>query len=306
MTCKHSLSLALPPQCNTLIREWLKEDLPSFDYAALAVGDKYIAAEIILKNISSHYNFIQIAGEPFIDILYHEIIGDGCKVIWSFPEKYIVSKNDLEANGQRLRLALIKGPAHKVLQGERLALNILARASGIATQATRATQIVASNSSCLQLAGTRKTTPGFRFIEKYALMMAGIQPHRQDLSQMIMLKDNHIEIAGGISQAFQNLKIFSNNFAIKVEVECHSVEEALEALDHGANIVMLDNQPVDGLEESINLIRQVHPKAMIEVSGGIDMDNLKSYSKVPGIDIISMGCLTTKYPFVDLSMYIVE
>lgn len=153
-----------------------------------------------------------------------------------------------------------------------------------------------------RIAGTRKTTPGFRLVEKYALIVGGCDPHRYDLSSMIMLKDNHVDIAGSITAAIRlvwPLKSFSQ----KIEVECRSLEDAMEALQAGADVAMLDNAGPEKAGQWALEIKKLYPHAIVEVSGGINESNVLQYNQ-PGIDVISMGSLTQDQQHIDFSLKI--
>lgn len=170
-------------QLRELACAWLKEDVPSFDFAGIVVGDGIEDAVIVCKK-----NGI-LAGIPFVDAIFKEL---GCDIEW------------LQQEGVSLfapiGVANIRGPAKLLLQGERVALNVLSRASGVATEAYKAKKIAESHKWRGEVAGTRKTTPGFRLVEKYGLLVGGASQHRNDLSSMVMLKDNHIWTAGDVRQ----------------------------------------------------------------------------------------------------------
>merc|ERR1712070_181277 len=134
----------------------------------------------------------------------------------------------------------VRGPARKILLGERTALNTLSRCSGVAATCADAVAIKRAQNWEGYVAGTRKTTPGFRIAEKYGLLVGGAATHRLDLSQMVMLKDNHIWASGSITQAVKDARVAAG-FSQKIEVECQSLQEAIEAAQAGADIVMLDN-----------------------------------------------------------------
>jgi nicotinate-nucleotide pyrophosphorylase (carboxylating) len=158
----------------------------------------------------------------------------------------------------------------------------------------------------IRLAGTRKTTPGFRIVEKYALLVGGCDPHRFDLSSMVMLKDNHVDLCGGnIQDAVKMIKSLCS-YSQRIEVECRSLEDAMAALEAGADVVMLDNAGVVLSCAWAEQIRRAYPKAIIEVSGGIDEIGINLYSqKGRSVDVISMGSLTQDMQHVDFSLCIV-
>ena len=197
-------------------------------------------------------------------------------------------------------VARVSGPACKLLQGERTALNILTRASGIATHARELRNEADRLGWKGEVAGTRKTTPGFRMVEKYALLVGGISTHRYDLSQMVMLKDNHIWSAGSITTAVTKART-AGGFSIKIEVECRSLAEATEAAKAGAEIVMLDNFEPDALDKAAKALKAAFPNVTIEASGGIRKDSLHKYC-FPAVDVVSLSSTTQGYGPVNFSL----
>lgn len=182
----HSSSLhhiLTPSSLRHMVREWLKEDTPSFDFAGFVVGEKEETAVILMKQAGV------FAGRPFVDAIFREL---DCNVQWHINEGDYVEPI--------ATIATVTGKVRHLLLGERVALNCVTRASGIATLARRVAEKAAGHGWKGEVAGTRKTTPGFRMVEKYALLVGGVSTHRYDLSSMIMLKDNHIWTAGSISQ----------------------------------------------------------------------------------------------------------
>lgn len=181
-------SLLQPVVLRRLAQVWLEEDTPSFDYGGHVVGEREETAVILAKSPGV------LAGVPFVDVVFTEL---GCTVEWLFPEGHNIVLND---QCQAITIARVYGKARHLLLGERVALNILARASGISSGAQRLRQIADMAGWKGRVAGTRKTTPGFRAVEKYALLVGGVDTHRYDLSSMVMLKDNHIWSSGNITQ----------------------------------------------------------------------------------------------------------
>lgn len=192
------------------------------------------------------------------------------------------------------------GPACKLLQGERTTLNILTRASGIATHARELSKETERLGWKGEVAGTRKTTPGFRMVEKYALLVGGISTHRYDLSQMVMLKDNHIWSAGSITTAVKKARK-AGGFSVKIEVECRSLAEATEAAEAGAEIVMLDNFEPAALSKTAQALKASFPGLTIEASGGIRKDTLPKYC-LPAVDVVSLSTTTQGYGTVNFSL----
>lgn len=174
-------SLLSPVQVKQLVEVWLKEDLPSFDVGGFIVGDCDTVANLYCKQ-----NCI-LAGVPFFTAVFELL---ECKVQWLFAEGTLIDKVPCI-------VAHVYGPARKILLGERPSLNCISRASGISTQVAKFVRLAKEFNWNGHLAGTRKTTPGFRMVEKYAVLVGGGDPHRYDLSSMVMLKDNHITACNG-------------------------------------------------------------------------------------------------------------
>jgi nicotinate-nucleotide pyrophosphorylase (carboxylating) len=185
-----------------------------------------------------------------------------------------------------------------------VALNTLARCSGIATQTNHLLKLLRSAGYKNTLAGTRKTTPGFRLPEKYAIMVGGADQHRHDLSSMTMLKDNHIWACGSITKAVHAAKA-TGGFAVKVEVECQTEEEAHEAISAGADVVMLDNFSPDGVKVAAqNLKEKWGRNALVEVSGGLTEENVNAFVS-DHVDVISTSSIHQGVKHVDFSLKIV-
>lgn len=203
----------------------------------------------------------------------------------------------------RSHLATVKGPCRFVLLGERVALNILARCSGVATAARSLKTRIEALRPGMILAGTRKTTPGFRLVEKYAMSVGGCDTHRMDLSSMIMLKDNHIQASGSIGSAVRAAKKVGG-FSLKVDVECSDADQADEAIEADADVVMLDNlEPCDAERISKALRDKWRGKRsfLLEISGGLTPSNIGNYV-LPSIDILSSSCIHQGVPHVDFSL----
>eukprot|EP00548_Thalassiothrix_antarctica_P003299 CAMPEP_0194133038 /NCGR_PEP_ID=MMETSP0152-20130528/3354_1 /TAXON_ID=1049557 /ORGANISM="Thalassiothrix antarctica, Strain L6-D1" /LENGTH=283 /DNA_ID=CAMNT_0038828267 /DNA_START=21 /DNA_END=869 /DNA_ORIENTATION=+ len=271
-------SLLLPQgQIKQLVEQWMQDDHPSFDVGGLVVGNSVKAARLLLKSPGV------FAGKPFFEAIFEQL---NCRIEWQ-PEA-IEGKYNNASGSNKICLAIIKGPVNNLLRGERTALNTLSRCSGVAT-ASRAARQAAGNWMGW-IAGTRKTTPGFRIVEKYGLLVGGVATHRLDLSQMVMLKDNHIWSAGSITSAVQ-LARQATGFSQKIEVECQSLEEAVEASIAGADIVMLDNFEPKQLKKDAKILKERFPHVLIEASGGITTATLPQYLS-ENVDIISQGMLT--------------
>lgn len=192
-------------------------------------------------------------------------------------------------------LGTVRGDARVLLSGERVALNFLQRMSGIATYTHAMAKELEGTKT--MLADTRKTTPGLRIFEKAAVEAGGGHNHRYNLSQAVMLKDNHIGAAGGITAAVAGARAHAP-FVCTVEVECETMDMVREALDAGADIIMLDNMTREQMAEAIAVI---DGRAMIEASGNVDAGNIRELADL-GVDIISSGALTHSAPILDLSL----
>ncbi len=198
------------------------------------------------------------------------------------------------------QVARIAGSARSILTAERTALNFLGRLSGIATLAARAVAAVAGTQAAI--VDTRKTTPGLRALEKYAVRVGGARNHRFALDDGILIKDNHIAAAGGIGPAIAGARKHAPHL-LKIEVECETLEQVREALAAGADVILLDNMSVGQQREAVALIRQHDPRVLIEASGniGTDPERLAAVAAT-GVDFISLGALTHSAPNFDLSL----
>ena len=194
-------------------------------------------------------------------------------------------------------VARISGTARKLLTGERTALNFLQRLSGIATQTFRYVELIQGTGA--RLVDTRKTTPGHRDLEKYAVRCGGGRNHRFGLSDGILIKDNHLQIAGGIKPAVQSARQLVSHL-LKVEVEIDSLDQIEECLAVGVDCILLDNMNLKQLQEAVTLIDH---KCLTEASGRIRLENIREIAET-GIDLISVGALTHTIQSVDLNMEI--
>jgi nicotinate-nucleotide pyrophosphorylase (carboxylating) len=196
--------------------------------------------------------------------------------------------------------ATLKGYADVLLTGERVALNILQRMSGVATL-TRA-YVKAVQGTNAQIVDTRKTTPGLRLLEKYAVTVGGGKNHRMGLDDGVLIKDNHISLAGGITEAVVAAKQKVGHLH-KIEIEISNWAQLREAIEAGADIIMLDNQTPDEAAKLVGMARDMNPTVLIEASGGMDLDRVRSFADA-GVDLISVGRLTHSARAVDISFKI--
>ena len=195
------------------------------------------------------------------------------------------------------KIAVIEGPTRALLKGERTALNLLQHMSGIATQTDRCVQIVKGTKAAIT--DTRKTMPGLRALQKYAVAIGGGKNHRFNLSDGAMLKDNHIDAAGGITAAVRAVRERLGHM-VRLEVETRNLNEVKEAIKAGADVIMLDNMTCEQMREAVKLAAG---RVLLEASGGITGENLRAVAET-GVDIISIGALTHSVKALDISMKI--
>ena len=210
-----------------------------------------------------------------------------------------VSFEKLREDGRTIRrgevFAWIKGASASLLQGERVSLNLLQRMSGIATLTSLFVESIDGTGA--RIVDTRKTTPGLRYLEKYAVRTGGGQNHRYALCDGILIKENHIHAAGGVTAAIQRAKAAAPH-TIKVEVETTTIAEVEEALLAGADIILLDNMNLDELRQAVKL---VDGRALTEASGGVNLKSVRAIAET-GVDLISVGALTHSFRSVDISL----
>ncbi|KAM0750335.1 nicotinate-nucleotide diphosphorylase [Meredithblackwellia eburnea MCA 4105] len=292
----------LPPSWKSVITQWLAEDTPSFDFGGFVVGQG--EEQAILWGKSEGV----LAGVPFVDEIFAQL---GCSIVWHLEEGAAVSPT---SETPKIKVATVTGPARCLLLGERVALNTLARCSGIAWKSRKVLQLARKAGYNGIIAGTRKTTPGFRVVEKYGMLVGGVDMHRYDLSSMVMLKDNHIWSKGSITQAVHAAKSVAG-FALRVHVECQSLAEAREAIAAGADIIMLDNFTPTDLRVAAAALKKdwvdaggdkfagsgVAKRCLVEVSGGLTEENLEE-SLCNDVDIYSTSAIHQGVSTVDFSL----
>ena len=281
-------ALLIPSALAALADGWIAADIPKFDVGGFVVGSERTTATLMCKSPGV------VCGTPFATAVIERC---GCTVVWLKAEGDVVTE---EEAGSKVVVANVEGPARSLLQCERTALNVLARASGVATAARKVSERVAAKGWAGKVCGTRKTTPGFGLVEKYALLVGGAGTHRMDLSAMVMLKDNHIWAVGSITTAVRKARS-AGGFSTKIEVECRDLAEAKEAAAAGADICMLDNFTPEEIHRDAALLKELYPHVVVEASGGITLDKIEGYLS-PAVDVISQGSLTQGYTVVDFSM----
>ncbi len=265
-----------------LILQALREDISSEDVTTNAVIRKAQKgeAQLICKQdgvLAGLYVFRRV----------FELLDGDVAVEFHFSDGDKVKKGDL--------IGTISGDIRAILSGERTAINFLQRMSGIATYTNSIASLL--EGSKVKLLDTRKTTPNMRIFEKYSVKVGGGYNHRYNLSDGILLKDNHIGAAGGVKEAIAMAKEYAP-FVRKIEVECETVKMVKDALEAGADIIMLDNMGVEEMQEAIAAIGG---KAEIECSGNVTKENIGHYISL-GVDYISSGALTHSAPILDISL----
>ena len=211
--------------------------------------------------------------------------------------KYEILKNDGDEVHKGDEILKLSGKTAALLKGERTALNLIQHMSGIATASNKYQKIVEGTKA--SIADTRKTLPGLRPLQKYAVMTGGAKNHRYNLSDAAMLKDNHIDAAGGITSAITKLRSRIGHMT-KIEVETRNLDELKEALEAGADIIMLDNMSPELMKQAVEI---TNGRALLEASGGITDETLRAVAE-SGVDIISIGALTHSVKAFDISMYV--
>lgn len=211
----------------------------------------------------------------------------------SIEVKFLVNEGERVTKG--MKLATVKGHTREMLKAERTALNIIQHMSGIATYTRQCVDAVEGTKA--SIADTRKTLPGLRALQKYAVRIGGGRNHRYNLTDAAMLKDNHIDAYGGITAAVKTLRERAGHM-LQIEVETRNLDEVKEALECGVNVIMLDNMSLEEMTEACDLIGG---RAKAEASGNVTLDNIRAVAET-GVDIISLGALTHSVRAFDISM----
>ncbi len=275
-------TITMKLQADHLIMEALKEDISSEDVSTNAVMKEYVKGEVelickedgIIAGLEVYARVFELLDEKTETTLY-------CK--------------DGEAVKKGQLLGKVTGDIRVLLSGERVALNYLQRMSGIATYTHSVAELLKGSKT--KLLDTRKTTPNMRIFEKYAVRAGGGFNHRYNLSDGVLLKDNHIGAAGGVKEAILAAKEYAP-FVRKIEIEVENLEMVKEAADAGADIIMLDNMSPEEMKEAIRII---DGRAETECSGNVTRENISQVTEV-GVDYISSGALTHSAPILDISM----
>lgn len=264
-----------------IIKEALIEDIPNEDISSEYILD---SSDIATANLLCKQDGV-VAGLDVFKRVF-DIIGDVDIILYK-------KDSDKVYNGELV--ANLKGNAKNILKGERVALNLLQRMSGIATLTNQFVEKL--DKSKTKLLDTRKTTPNLRVLEKYAVTCGGGYNHRFNLSDGIMLKDNHISVCGGIKNAVTLVREKSS-FIRKIEVETESLDMVKEAIEIGVDIIMLDNMDLETAKKAVDMIGN---NAITEFSGNVSLKNIEEIGKL-GVDYVSVGALTHSYSVLDFSM----
>ncbi|MBQ4527695.1 MAG: carboxylating nicotinate-nucleotide diphosphorylase [Clostridia bacterium] len=275
-------NITMKINADEMILAALKEDITSEDITTNSVMPEYKAGEVELICKEDGV----IAGLEVFKRVF-ELLDSNTEVFFNCKD------GDSVKNGQKL--GVVRGDIRVLLSGERTALNYLQRMSGIATYTRKIADLLKGTKT--KLLDTRKTTPNMRVFEKYAVKVGGGYNHRFNLSDGILLKDNHIGAAGGVKEAITMAKEYAP-FVRKIEVEVENLDMLKEALEAGADIIMLDNMSVEDMKEAVRL---TEGKAETECSGNVTKENVARLVDI-GVDYISSGALTHSSPILDLSL----
>lgn len=275
-------SITMKMQADKLIRMALQEDITSEDVSTNAVMRSAVKGTVDL--IAKEDGII--AGLDVYARVF-QILDEKTEISFNFKDGEAVKKGDL--------LGTVTGDIRVLLSGERVALNYLQRMSGIATYTKQVSKLL--EGSKVTLLDTRKTTPNCRVFEKYAVRIGGGCNHRYNLSDGVLLKDNHIGAAGSVAKAVAMAKEYAP-FVRKIEIEVETMEQVKEAIEAGADIIMLDNMTPEMMKEAVELIAG---RAQTECSGNITKENIAKILET-GVDFVSSGALTHSAPILDISM----
>ena len=270
---------------NLDIDRWLLEDVPYSDLTSSFLIDKPVNGYIFSKSQGT------VAG-----IYVAEKIFNRCGVT---TEIIVQDGTHIDT---KTRVLEIHGLASKILLAERISLNILSHMSGIATQTWDLVKLLRENNSEARVAATRKTLPGLRKYQKWAVEIGGGDTHRMSLSDMVLIKENHISSASSIKELLQRVKN-TLSFSKKIEIEVTNNEQAKEAAEFGVDIIMLDNYKPNEVSKAVSIIKEINANVLVEVSGNITEKNIVQYAQ-SGVDIVSLGKLTHSVKAMDYSLLI--
>jgi nicotinate-nucleotide pyrophosphorylase (carboxylating) len=279
-----------PPSDEALrpyIEEALREDLRSGDVTSQALIRRGATASATMNARAEGV----VCGVDLARLAFRAL-DPGCRIEILAPD------------GSHLRpdrgaaILQVSGSARAILSAERVALNYAQRLSGVATLTRRFVEAVEGTGA--RVVDTRKTTPLLRLLEKYAVRCGGGRNHRFALDDMILVKDNHIALCGGVAQAISRARAHASH-AVKVEVECDALEQVEEAARCGADVILLDNMAPEQMAQAVALARAAHPHVLLEASGGITLETARAKAQ-SGVDILSVGALTHSAPALDIGL----
>ena len=266
------------------------------DHVKMALGEDIGFGDITTENLASDDDFLSgelntrsegvLCGCEVFKTVF-KILSDDVKIKFYFKDGDRIKKGD--------KIADISGPAKYLLMGERVSLNYIQRMSGIATETRKYQDAIAPYNA--KIVDTRKTTPNFRAFEKYSVKVGGGALHRFNLSDCAMIKDNHIRLAGSITNAVTKLRA-NISHAHKIEVECDTLEQVKEAVEVKADIIMLDNMSVENMKKAVEIINH---SAVVEASGNVNLETVNDIAST-GVDIISSSAIVAKAPTLDLGL----
>jgi nicotinate-nucleotide pyrophosphorylase (carboxylating) len=278
----------IDPETKHLINLALSEDIGSGDVTSEALLESEPSGKAVIVAKQDGV----LAGLPV------------AKMVFQAVDPTVVFRM-LKRDGGRIKngekLALIQGKTKGILSAERTALNFLQRLSGIATLTSK--YVEETKGTKARILDTRKTTPGLRVLEKYAVKTGGGQNHRMGLFDMVLIKENHLKAVGGISRAIVRAR--SKSRGKKIEVEVRNLNEAREAVESKPDWIMLDNMRIDQMRKAVQLIRSASRTIKIEASGNVNLKNVRNIG-LTGVDFISVGALTHSAPALDMSLILTE
>ena len=281
------------------LRNYLDERKALLNFLREDIGRGDITSNSVLKpNLLASSTILCKDSEQAVVAGLREvgIIFDLCKCSCTA----LVDEGSMVSHGNEVMR--IKGRARDILKAERTALNLLMRMSGIATETKKFVEVVKKISKDIEIAGTRKTAPGLRSFDKKAIKIGGGRTHRNSLDEMVLIKDNHLVLTGSIRESISSAKkLVGNN--IKVECEVTDLQSAIEAINFGADVIMLDNFSPHEVENATRVLKELglRQKCLLEISGGISLANVSQFAK-SNPDIISVGSLTHSVKSVDFSL----
>ena len=267
------------------IKKWLTEDVTYWDVTSTLLPDAKAIGRIFAKQDGI------IAGLPIIQ-----------RVFELLETEFVLLVEEGSFVKKKTAIASVKGPIINLLQAERVSLNLLGRMSGIATKTAEMVKLARKTNPTIRICATRKTAPGLGKYDKYAVVIGGGDTHRFNLSDMVLLKENHLKLFSSITEAVTTAKS-KTSFNKKIEVEVQNEEQALEASEASVDIIMLDNFSPVQAKHVISKIRKENSAILIELSGNISIENIENYA-IEGIDLISSGSLTHSVKNFDLTLLI--